>query len=123
MGVGANRVLGLSMQPTAAVPIYTAVTLAGDQSVTPAGADALAFGVCQEEVSTADVADGRVASISVMGTSVMVGDGVIVVGADVFTNAAGKASATGTTNPMGIALTASAADGDWLTVLLIPKVA
>jgi hypothetical protein len=52
------------------------------------------------------------------GTCIMVANAAIAVGADVFSAASGKVGASASTaRRIGTALTASAADGDWIEVL------
>lgn len=77
------------------------------------GADVKALGV--SEVSTKQ---GQYCPVIVFGVALVEAAGAISVGARVFSNASGKATATGTNNPNGFALDAAAADGDIIRVVL-----
>lgn len=82
-----------------------------------AGATDVAIGVVNDEIATADLTDVYVAVdlLGKGGTKKMVANGAIAVGNTVYQAASGKVSATGT-RPVGRALTASASDGDTITV-------
>jgi len=80
------------------------------------GADEVAFGVLQDKPTS-----GKVGLIRIEGTSKVVASGAISYGAKVYSDANGKATATGTTNPIGIALEDASANGDIIEVRLIPK--
>ncbi len=125
MGIGRNYVLDLPMQANEALTKHLFVKLAGDQSVDQG--DTLGeevIGVVQETATAADATSGRVVSVAVMGTAVVVAGAALAVGAHVRSSAAGKAVALAATtadqNVAGILLTAAAADGDLVTILLTP---
>lgn len=127
MGVGANHTLVLPFQPTEAMTRYTAVKLSGDQAVDLADTIGdMCIGVVQETVSAADVTNGRVVAVAVEGTSVIEAGAQLVVGVRVRASATGQAVALAATtaeqNQLGIVLTASGAQGDWITILLTPGV-
>lgn len=83
---------------------YVAVT--GSKTVAHAGADSAAvLGVAMH-----DAKSGQPVTVSVGGIQRPVASGAIVAAAKVYTAADGKVTATGTTNPVGIALE-SVADG------------
>lgn len=123
---GPNHVLDKGFQPTAATPRFTAVILAATkEKVTPAGADALAIGICQEEITAADATAGRVADIRMMGISRCVAAAAIAIGDRVKVAANGKVTSTGLVagNPLvGVAMEAAAADNDHIDVFLTPGV-
>ena len=128
MGVGANHTLVLPFQPSEAMTRYTAVKLSGDQAVDLADTigDAC-IGVVQETVSSDDVTNGRVAAVAVLGTTVIeAGAALATVGTRVRASATGQAIALAATTAeqeqLGITLTASGAQGDWITILLTPGV-
>lgn len=123
MGVGSYPVLDLPFIPDAATTEFRFQKLgATDQGCTLAGADEVVLGVALETTSAADATAGRVIGVRVLGVSVVEAAGAISIGAPVYSDAAGKATGTGTTNPAGTALTATTADGQYVMVLLVPKV-
>jgi len=115
---------------TAAIGRFRAVILdtTKDKSASPPGAaNAKAFGICQDEYSAADSTNGRVADIRVSGISTCVANSAISRGdqvriADTTGRLETAAATTAKQYQVGIALTAAAAQGDWLEVLLTPGV-
>lgn len=92
------------------------VVLGSGGTVTVAGA-------ADREVGTAvrpSFASGENIAVdlaSLEGTSVVVASGAIAIGASVYGAASGKVGTTDTGSPVGVALTAAAADGDRIEVL------
>ncbi len=128
MGVGRNYVLDLPFQIAVAVTKYQAVKLtANDQECTPVTALGEAIlGIAMETASAQDATDGRHISVAVMGTAVWEADAAVAIGDVLRTSADGQAAqlaaATADQNVVGIALTAAANAGEWITVLLTPGV-
>ena len=80
------------------------VYVSGSKTVAPAAADSAAvLGVALSDAKT-----GQAVSVSLGGVQRPVADGDITAGVKVFSAAAGKVSATGTNNPIGIALETAA---------------
>jgi len=126
---GPNFGLDKGYQPTAAVRQFRAVvrsTTNKEQCAEATVAGALPLGVCQEEITTADAAVGRVADIRIQGISRCIADAAIVIGAKVRVAADGRvtavAAATANQNQLGITQTAAAAANDHIDVLLTPGV-
>lgn len=109
--IGSYPVVTLTLQSAATLPAHRFATNAG---VLPA-AGASAFGVTR-----AAAVAGDLVACDTVGTTIVEAGGVIAIGGPVKTDAAGKAIAQGGTGSiLGRALTASAADGDLIHVLLI----
>lgn len=76
------------------------VDVSGSKTVAPAAADSAAvLGVALSDAKT-----GQAVSVSLGGVQRPVADGEITAGVKVFSAVAGKVSAKGTSNPIGIAL-------------------
>ncbi len=95
---------------------YLFIALASDGQIDPVGtAGANADGVLQDNPAAA----GRAACVGIAGVSKVVASAAISVGAQVSSTNAGKArTAVSTDRVLGRAMTAAAADGDIMTVLL-----
>lgn len=120
---GPNDLLTKSFKPSAAVPRFTCVTLGGEpETVDPANAKGeFVIGVCQEEITAADVTDGRYAAVRVAGITYAVANAAIAQGAKVATQTNGKvATAAATEAVVGIAMNAATAADEWVPVLLTP---
>ena len=100
----------LPVKATAAITEYRLVDFAGAQV---AAADAEWLGVARRSASIGEYVD-----ISTEGTEVIETGGAITAGALVYSDASGRVSTTGTTNPVGRALQAATAGGDFIEVLL-----
>ncbi|MEL7168258.1 MAG: capsid cement protein [Bacteroidota bacterium] len=81
---------------------------------TQAGAAANTLGVASYDVATGDMA-----AVHVLGTTVVEAGGAVAAGAAIETDASGKAVTNAAGPVVGRALTAAAADGDLIEVLLI----
>lgn len=100
----------LPIKATTAITEYRLVDFAGAQVT---AADAVWLGVARRSAP----AEGYV-DISTEGTEVIEAGGVIAMGVLVYSDASGRVSTTGTTNPVGRALQAATAAGDFIEVLL-----
>lgn len=99
----------------AAMDQYMRVKYSATFNVEPAGSTDAELGCTERPVFEAGD-DVPVRMRSAEGTCIMVADGAIALGADVFAGAAGKVSAAGTLL-VGTAEAASTADGDYIEVL------
>jgi len=101
---------------------YTRVKLSSGELIPAVAADgAITLGVVCNRAE-ADAESAAVMLRSKTGTMPMIANNAIAVGGTVYTAAAGKVSATATSATIvGIALTASSADGDMIEVLLTEK--
>lgn len=98
-------------------------TVAANRFVTPAGAQAGADANTLGVARTAGVS-GDLIPVDVLGTALVEAGAAITAGATVKSNADGKAITWATSGAkVGIALSAAAADGDIIEVLLIPNAA
>jgi hypothetical protein len=127
MAYAVTGILQLGFQGTGAIARSRFVTLDGDpQKVKQAdAAGQRAVGVANEPLSTADQAagksGGRAIQVVMLGIVFVEASAAIALGALVATTSTGKAATAATTNvPLGIALTAAAADKDLMAVLLTP---
>jgi hypothetical protein len=83
-----------------------------------------ACGVATESADADDVTNGKFVNVQKMGIAVVEAAVAIAAQAPVMTSNDGSATVvTGGGKPLGIALTAATADGDWMAVLLTPNVA
>lgn len=126
---GPNFVLDKGFQPTAAVPQFTAVVAVTANKEQCAPATVLGsriLGICQENITTANAAVGRVADIRLMGISRCIAGAVLAVDTPVRVDASGRvvslAATTANQNQVGITRTASTAIGDHIDVQLTPGV-
>lgn len=126
---GSNFVLDKSWIPTAAVRKFRAVvasTSNKDNIAEASSAGVRIRGICQEEITTGDVALGRVADIRVMGVSRCIAGAAVAIDDPLVTDNQGRvvpaAAATANQNQVGIAWTAAAAAGDHIEVMLTPAV-
>jgi hypothetical protein len=94
----------------------------GDQTVDAAGAGEACIGIAMETATAQDATDGRVIAVAVAGTAVWEADEAITIGNRLVSSADGQAAivaaATAEQEQVGIALTAAANAGEWITVLL-----
>jgi hypothetical protein len=132
MGHGANygldkgfKLLSTYNSSAAAGAIrYQVVKIAaGDTADIQTASNAASLGVLQESVDAAKIATGKViADVRLQGISKCIAGAPIVQGVEVMATAAGKVitAATSANKVFGRALTAAAADGDWLDVEIIP---
>ncbi|MEM8601894.1 MAG: capsid cement protein [Bacteroidota bacterium] len=104
------EVLTLSIEAAGALVQRRFVAPDGNQ----AGAAANTLGV-----ASYDVAAGEMAAVHVLGTAVVEAGGAVAFGAAIETDADGKAVTNAAGPVVGRALSASAADGDLIEVLLI----
>lgn len=105
-----KSVLTESILAATNIPKYRFVSFTGGLC----GADAKALGV-----SETDTNQGQYCPVIVYGIALVEAAGAISAGAKVYSNASGKATATGTNNPNGYALDAATADGDIIRVVLM----
>lgn len=105
-----KSVLTESILASADIPKYRFVGFTGGLCA----ADAKALGV-----SEVDTKQGQYCPVIVYGIALVEAAGAISVGAKVYSNVSGKATATGTNNPNGYAMDAATADGDIIRVVLI----
>lgn len=120
--IGGVEVVDLGFVSTEAITKFRFVKADGGQ---PRGIDMCdtagekALGVAQHDVSAAHAAEGAHANVRLMGISVIEAGAALTVGADVMTDAAGKAvAATATNRVLGTALMGASADGDLTVVAL-----
>lgn len=79
----------------------------------------LVLGVCQEEISAADAASGRIANITLLGVSLVEAGAAVTQYAKVQTDASGRAIAATTGDHVaGVALDAASGAGEWIAVAL-----
>jgi hypothetical protein len=122
---GAHTVLTVTEVPDAAINIYRVVclTATGVAQATSLG-QATVHGICQEEVSAADVTAGRYVAVAVEGVSRAIAGAALNRGDPVRTDASGRlvAMATATVNQrqVGIVQETTTAIGDQVDVLLTP---
>lgn len=93
---------------------YLRVTYNGT-TLSTAGAEQVDLGTLSQRVLSTDLAAAIVPRIN-DGTCRMVAAGVVAKGATVYGSASGKVYTTKNSNKIGIALTAAAADGDYIEV-------
>jgi len=125
MGAGPNYVLDKGFQASEALTQYYLVKLGStegyvDQSDT---ANEVCIGVTQEACTTANATSGKIVDVRIMGVSTCVASQAVNLGELVRSSGAGKISGmagAAKQKVLGIALTAAAADGDQLDVLLTP---
>ena len=114
----AEAIKTISVTAGSVVSLYRFLQLAADGKVDHCGVDARADGVAAE----AAAADGDLMAMALMGGKMKVeASAALTVGALVGSDATGKAKAAGTTvnnYSLGVVVTASAADGDIIEVLL-----
>jgi hypothetical protein len=110
----------------AAVTKFYLVKTNGFEHVTPVTATGdFAIGVAQESATAGDVANGKIIGVRLLGVARCVAQAPIAVGLKVRAHSSGKittvdATAGANNQVVGIALTAAAADGDHIDVLLTP---
>jgi hypothetical protein len=83
----------------------------------------LVLGICQEPLDTTRLATGKaVIGVRLLGISRVIAGGAVTVAGKVSNNTSARAVAGGAagTASFGVALTAAAADGDMIDVLLTP---
>lgn len=125
MAEGGNSILELGFDAAAALTQYTAVKLSANQTVTPVTAEGdLWIGITQFGVTSAEILQGKGATVWLLGTSLIkVGTGGVTLGNVVVMDASGQAVASNTgARPLGIALNTGSA-GDYVPVLLQPGLA
>lgn len=122
---GADTILDLPYQASAAVVKNRFVKLSGNQTVAPiAAVTDKALGVVQVDISTTEAAQGKTGAVMVLGVSWVEAAAAITINDSVSPSANGRAQTTVATQfPAGRALKAAAAAGDLIPVLLNPNVA
>jgi Uncharacterized conserved protein (DUF2190) len=115
---GPNAGYDKGFQPTAAVAQYRVVRqTANQQCALPSAATQVPLGVTQEECTADNVTDGRVINVRMDGSSFLECAEAISIGARVGFDTNGKGVVIAATEqPLGIARTAAAADGDLIVV-------
>ena len=119
--VGGIEVIDLGHVASAAITIHRFVKLTTVvRTVEDCDAQGeAAIGVAQHNVETADAAEGAHVNVRLMGVSVVEANGVLALGAQVTTDAVGKAELAATGDRvLGVAMQAAAADLDLITVVL-----
>ncbi len=112
MAASNRPVLTISVTATGAIAQYNAVTAAG--AVASAAGNAVGF------ADTAGSTGSRV-PVTTLGTAIAVAGAAITAGAAVEVGASGKVVTKSAGITVGRALTAAAADGDQIEVLIIPN--
>lgn len=112
MAASAISILVLGITAAATITQYRATTAGG--AVAPVGGNALGF-------SMTDAATGDRVPVAAGGTAVATAGGAIALGAAVEVGATGKVVTRSAGVTVGRALTAAAADGDQIEVLVIPN--
>lgn len=100
------------------LPVTAGATITAGRAVTAAGAVASAAGNALGIAQT-DAATGDLVPVNVIGTAVATAGAAIAVGAAVEVGSAGKVVTKSAGVTIGRALTAAAADGDQVEILLI----
>lgn len=109
--------LRFSMPAGGAVLRNHFVAITADKAVT-ATASTPVIGASMNEVTAEEIAAGeRIVEIA-DGIVMVVAAGAITAGAKVYSDATGQATATGTDNPVGVAITSVAAAGQLVAVKL-----
>ena len=122
MAEGFNMVLAVGYDASAALTKYAAVKLTADQTVGPVTAEGdVIIGVSQYGVTSAEILQGKGASVMLMGVSMMkVGAGGVTLGTIGVSDAAGLVVASNTgARPLGLVLATGVAN-DYVPVLLTP---
>lgn len=123
--MGPNFVLDKGYRANGAIGQFRGVALAANDQVVQAGAaDAALLGVSQDDVAAGD-ANKQIANIRLLGISRCVNGtaGALARRTRVTTDASGRVVAAVAGNPvLGVTLTAGAAQGDHVDVLLTPGV-
>jgi hypothetical protein len=121
---GPNFVLDVGYKCAAAIPRFTLVKLSADDTVTPctAATDA-AIGVCQEEITTADATNGRVAEIRILGISRVIAGASVTRGTPVSSDGAGKAIAAVSTSRICGEFLTSGSTSDQVNMLVVAPTA
>jgi len=102
-----------------AVSMYRLVSLDSSGTVAHTGVGASPFGVAVRDAASGDPVGVRF--VNAPGTFKLVAAGAITRGAQIFSAAAGKVSATQEGMPRGIALEAAAADGDVIECAMMQR--
>jgi len=118
-----NPILDLPYTPAAAITRFQLVKLSAANTVTPCTAlGELAWGVAQESVSTADVTNGRVVNVRLMGRARVIAGAALGAGVPVRTDATGKvvalAATTANQKCVGFTECTSGASGDHIDIIL-----
>lgn len=126
MAVGGSEVIDLGFVATAAMTKYRFVEqLTGDRQVRQSQtAGGKVIGVAQHDVSSGDAALGAHVNVRLMGISIVEADAAVAVGDFVTSSADGQAVpvavSVGLKEVAGLALSAAANAGEFVTVLLLP---
>ena len=125
MAIGGHQVLDKGFEAAEALTEFRFVTLVATEDRRVEQADVageLVIGVGQETVSAEDVTRGpRITNVRLMGVSVVEAGAAVTKGAEVTTDASGRAITAGVGNRVaGIALDNAAQAGDWIGVFLTP---
>lgn len=124
VNIGPNELLDKGFYVTTPVPLYHVVVQSDIEECALAGADADWLGIAQEEADELDVERGRVVRVRPMGISRGVAGAAFAMRDRLTTDANGRlvaaAPAAGVTvRIVAIALTPTAAVGDWADVQLV----
>lgn len=122
MAVGGVEVIDLGFQALEAITKFRFVTgnlasVRGAEMADAAGERVM--GVAQHDVSAEHAADEAAVNVRVMGISTVEAGAVVAAGADVMTDASGRAiTAVATNRVVGVALDGAGAAGELITVVL-----
>lgn len=120
---GPNFVLDLPYKLASALGPFLGVKLSADDTVTPCtAATDFCIGFTQENIVTADVTNGRVADIRVMGVTRAIAGGTVTRGTNATMNASSQVVAAATGNRVcGIFLTSGVVN-DQVNLLIVPPI-
>ncbi|HYB94986.1 MAG TPA: hypothetical protein VEC39_08430, partial [Vicinamibacterales bacterium] len=105
-----------TVQASAAMGQHLRVKYDSNDEAALSGIDDACIGTLKDRVLAADD-QCTVIPLNVDGTRIMIADGAIGIGDNVYPAASGKVSATVAGQRIGVAVTAATADGDWIEVL------
>ncbi len=109
------------VKPTLTLTVTASAAITGGRFVSPTGGTPSAGGNTLG-VACTDAANGSDFAVDALGTAIVIAGGAIAAGAAVKAAATGKALTHDSTNAVvARALTAAAADGDEIKVMLIPN--
>jgi hypothetical protein len=121
---GPNYVLDKGYKSGAAIRQFRAVALNANEVVTEAGAAAAnLWGICQEEITADDAAEGRIADIRLLGASRAIAGAALGIGTWVTSDTQGRMVAAGAGQlAIGRLMQATSAVGDHVDVLINPTI-
>lgn len=124
--MGPNFVLDKGFQATTAITQFRAVTLTANDAVKQTdGAAQFAIGVCQESITAADATNERICDVRILGITRAINGvaGALARMAKVATDTTGRVVVATTGQAvLGVVMSAAAAQGDQVDLLLTPGV-